>query len=151
MCACLARAGIKLSWYLGVKQWDIVHLVCPSNIGWSVLPVAAWRRIPIYVSHHVDMRYYIYEYVKFKLLADIGYALYRFISASPRKPAHARHVPRANCAPHRRRPCHRSRRSSTRRRPTLTGGVCASRLVCPSDLPFGLAGPGERRADTDLP
>ena len=40
-----ARAGVKLSWYLGSKQWDLVHLVYPSNIGVCVLPVCAWRRI----------------------------------------------------------------------------------------------------------
>ena len=31
--------GVKLSYYLGAKQWDLVHLVYPSNIGVSVLPV----------------------------------------------------------------------------------------------------------------
>jgi len=76
-------SGIKLAWYLGVKQWDIVHLVCPSNIGWPILPVAAWRRIPIYVSHHVDMEYYIYEYVKLRTLADFGYFFYRFLMVAP--------------------------------------------------------------------
>jgi glycosyltransferase involved in cell wall biosynthesis len=76
-------SGIKLAWYLGVKQWDLVHLVCPSNIGWPVLPVAAWRRIPIYVSHHVDMKYYIYEYVKLKSLASFGYYMYRIIMVVP--------------------------------------------------------------------
>jgi hypothetical protein len=53
--------GIKLSWYLGAYQWDLVHLVFPSNIAWGVLPIAAWRRIPIYCSHHVDMERYVYE------------------------------------------------------------------------------------------
>ena len=85
-------AGIKLAWYLGAKQWDLVHLVMPSNIAWPVLPVAAWRRIPIYVSHHVDMHFYVYEYVKLKVLADFGYTLYRFISARER----ARLPPRAH-------------------------------------------------------
>ena len=66
-----------------MKQWDIVHLVMPSNIGWPVLPVVAWRRIPIYVSHHVDMHYYIYEYVKLKALADFGYMMYRIIMVLP--------------------------------------------------------------------
>ena len=68
------NAGVKLAWYLSAKQWDLVHVVCPSNICWAVLPVAAWRRIPIYVSHHVEMEYYIYEYVKMKLFADFGCA-----------------------------------------------------------------------------
>ena len=70
-------AGVKLAWYLSAKQWDIVHVVCPSNICWAVLPVVAWRRIPCYVSHHVDMEYYIYEYVKLKVCADFGCARLR--------------------------------------------------------------------------
>ena len=53
----------------------------PSNIPWAVLPVVAWRRIPIYVSHHVDMFYYVYAYVKLRLLADFGYTMYKLISA----------------------------------------------------------------------
>uniref|UniRef100_A0A7S2J715 Uncharacterized protein n=1 Tax=Haptolina brevifila TaxID=156173 RepID=A0A7S2J715_9EUKA len=69
-------AGVKLAWYLSAKQWDLVHVVCPSNICFAVLPVAAWRRIPIYVSHHVEMEYYIYEYVKMKLFADFGTLMY---------------------------------------------------------------------------
>jgi len=76
-------SGVKLAWYLGAKQWDLVHLVMPSNIAWCVLPVAAWRRIPIYASHHVDMKYYIYEYVKVKPLADFGYYMYRLLQVLP--------------------------------------------------------------------
>ena len=41
------------------------------------------RRIPIYVSHHVDMFYYVYAYVKLKLLADFGYTMYQFIMILP--------------------------------------------------------------------
>ena len=67
-----AGTGVKLSWYLSAKQWDVIHVVCPSNICWAVLPVAAWRRIPVYTSHHVDLAYYIYEYVKIKWMADFG-------------------------------------------------------------------------------
>jgi hypothetical protein len=103
------RAGIKLAWYLGAKQWDLVHLVMPSNIAWPVLPVVAWRRIPIYVSHHVDMEYYIYEYVKMKVLANFGYTFYQLLSAR-----HIRHAaPRAKPFPlrsHRRRLRRRRRR-----------------------------------------
>jgi len=76
-------SGIKLAWYLGAKQWDLVHLVCPSNIPWPVLPVVAWRRIPIYVSHHVDMKYYIYEYVKVRFMADFGFAMHWLITTLP--------------------------------------------------------------------
>ena len=61
--------GVKLSYYLGAKQWDLVHLVYPTNIGVSVLPVCAWRRIPVYCSHHVDMEYYIDKYMHFELFA----------------------------------------------------------------------------------
>jgi 1,2-diacylglycerol 3-alpha-glucosyltransferase len=75
--------GVKLAWYLGAKQWDLVHLVCPSNIPWPVLPVAAWRRIPIYVSHHVEMHYYIFEYVKVKWMAQFGYTMHFLITMLP--------------------------------------------------------------------
>uniref|UniRef100_A0A7S3EWS6 Glycosyl transferase family 1 domain-containing protein n=1 Tax=Haptolina ericina TaxID=156174 RepID=A0A7S3EWS6_9EUKA len=75
--------GVKLAWYLGAKQWDIVHLVYPSNISWAVLPVAAWRRIPIYCSHHVDMEYYVAEYVRFKPLAALGGFLYWLLTKLP--------------------------------------------------------------------
>ena len=75
--------GVKLAWYLGAKQWDLVHLVCPSNIPWPVLPVVAWRRIPIYVSHHVDMRYYIFEYVKVNFMAQFGFAMHYLITMLP--------------------------------------------------------------------
>ena len=29
----------------------------------------AWRRIPVYCSHHVDMEYYIDKYMHFELFA----------------------------------------------------------------------------------
>ena len=77
------NAGVKLSWFLSGKQWDIIHLVCPSNIPWGVLPVAAWRRIPIYVSHHVDMEYYIFEYVKAKPAAYFGSIMYWILTKAP--------------------------------------------------------------------
>jgi len=77
------NSGVKLAWYLSAKQWDVVHVVCPSNICWGILPVAAWRRIPIYISHHVDMEYYIYEYVSAKFLAHGGYAMYWLITKLP--------------------------------------------------------------------
>ena len=77
------NAGVKLSWFLSAKQWDLVHVVCPSNICWAVLPVAAWRRIPIYVSHHVDMEYYVYEYVKAKAAATFGWSMYWLLTKFP--------------------------------------------------------------------
>ena len=79
------NAGVKLAWYLSAKQWDLVHIVCPSNICWAILPVTAWRRIPCYVSHHVDMEYYIYEYVKARALANFGWCMYWLITKLPCK------------------------------------------------------------------
>ena len=79
------NAGVKLAWYLSAKQWDLVHVVCPSNICWGILPVVAWRRIPCYVSHHVDMEYYVYEYVKNRVVADVGYFLYWLVTKLPCK------------------------------------------------------------------
>ena len=86
--------GLKLAWYLGAKQWDLVHVVCPSNILWPMLPVVAWRRIPIYVSHHVDMKYYIYEYVKQRLMADFGWSMYVLFVMWP-----AQYLAQVNAAP----------------------------------------------------
>jgi glycosyltransferase involved in cell wall biosynthesis len=48
-------AGVKLAWYLGAYTWDCVHVVYPSLIGGFVLSACAWRRIPTYCSHHVEM------------------------------------------------------------------------------------------------
>jgi glycosyltransferase involved in cell wall biosynthesis len=48
-------AGVKLAWFLGAYTWDTVHLVYPSLIGGFVLSCCAWRRIPTYCSHHVEM------------------------------------------------------------------------------------------------
>jgi len=75
--------GVKLSYYLSAKQWDIVHLVYPSLIGLSVLPVCAWRRIPIYCSHHVDMEYYIDKYMHFGPFARLGTLLYSVTTKLP--------------------------------------------------------------------
>ena len=72
--------GVKLAWYLAAKQWDIVHLVYPSNISWAVLPVCHARRIPVYASHHVDMEYYIAQYVTFSPVAKFGEAMYWFMT-----------------------------------------------------------------------
>mmetsp|Transcript_62363 Transcript_62363/g.103729 ORF Transcript_62363/g.103729 Transcript_62363/m.103729 type:complete len:541 (-) Transcript_62363:276-1898(-) len=75
--------GVKLAWYLGAKQWDLVHVVYPTNIGLSVLPVCNWRRIPVYCSHHVDMEFYIGQYVKLKLIAWLGHFLYWLLVKLP--------------------------------------------------------------------
>lgn len=47
--------GVKLAWFLGANTWDCVHVVYPSLIGGFVLSCCAWRRIPTYCSHHVEM------------------------------------------------------------------------------------------------
>jgi len=50
--------GVRLAWTLGARQWDVVHVVYPSLIGAFVIAVCAWRRIPVYCSHHVDIDFY---------------------------------------------------------------------------------------------
>ena len=77
------RAGVKLAWYLGAKQWDLVHLVFPSNLCLAILPVCNWRRIPVYCSHHVDMEYYVGQYVHLKLFADLGHWIYWILIKLP--------------------------------------------------------------------
>ncbi len=57
------NGGTKLSWYLGAYHWDVVHLVYPSLMGWFLLPLCAWRAIPTYCSHHVDMELYFKKYL----------------------------------------------------------------------------------------
>jgi len=47
--------GVKLAWFLGAYTWDCVHIVYPSCIGVFALSCCSWRRIPTYVSHHVEM------------------------------------------------------------------------------------------------
>ena len=71
--------GMKLAWYIGSKQWDLVHVVFPTNIGLALLPACWWRAIPVYCSHHVDMEYYVGQYVKLKRMAEMGHLLYWFM------------------------------------------------------------------------
>ena len=54
---------VKLAWFLGAHTWDVVHLVYPSLIGTFVLTTCAWRRIPVYCSHHVEMNMFAYKLV----------------------------------------------------------------------------------------
>lgn len=68
--------GLKLAWFLGSKQLDLVHLVFPTNISLAVLPVCNWRRIPVYCSHHVDMEYYVGQYVAMRPVAELGHLIY---------------------------------------------------------------------------
>jgi len=74
-------AGVKLAWYLGAYRWDVVHLVYPSLLGWFVLPLCAWRTIPTYCSHHVDMELYFKKYAKgiaYKLGTLFYWMLFKF-------------------------------------------------------------------------
>eukprot|EP00468_Gymnochlora_sp_CCMP2014_P004346 CAMPEP_0167753634 /NCGR_PEP_ID=MMETSP0110_2-20121227/7824_1 /TAXON_ID=629695 /ORGANISM="Gymnochlora sp., Strain CCMP2014" /LENGTH=445 /DNA_ID=CAMNT_0007639425 /DNA_START=117 /DNA_END=1454 /DNA_ORIENTATION=- len=75
------NAGVKLAWYLGAYHWDVVHLVYPSLLGWFVLPLCAWRTIPTYCSHHVDMELYFKKYTKgftYKLGVGFYWILFKF-------------------------------------------------------------------------
>ncbi|GAB5371143.1 hypothetical protein AAMO2058_001554300 [Amorphochlora amoebiformis] len=75
-------AGVKLAWYLGAYQWDVVHLVYPSLLGWFVLPLCAWRAIPTYCSHHVDMELYFKKYTK-GITYEIGTGFYWILFKFP--------------------------------------------------------------------
>jgi len=72
---------VKLAWYLGAYAWDVVHLVYPSLLGWFVLPLCAWRAIPTYCSHHVDMELYFKKYtqgIAYKLGTFFYWQLFKF-------------------------------------------------------------------------
>lgn len=72
-----------------------MHIVAPSNIIWPVTTICAWRRIPIYVSHHVEMKYYVYEYIKkVRFLAHVGWFLYKLFQLWP-----ATYLAQLNAAP----------------------------------------------------
>eukprot|EP00931_Biecheleriopsis_adriatica_P030134 TRINITY_DN17786_c0_g1_i1.p1 TRINITY_DN17786_c0_g1~~TRINITY_DN17786_c0_g1_i1.p1 ORF type:complete len:510 (-),score=94.80 TRINITY_DN17786_c0_g1_i1:43-1572(-) len=75
--------GVKLAWYLGANTWDVVHLVYPSLIGTFVLTACAWRRIPVYCSHHVEMNMFAHEHVPFAPVADFGLFMYNLIGKLP--------------------------------------------------------------------
>jgi len=74
-------AGVKLAWYLGAHTWDVVHLVYPSLIGGFVLSCCAWREIPTYCSHHVEME--IFSTHAPYPLDRIGLALYNLVTKGP--------------------------------------------------------------------
>jgi len=71
--------GVKLAWYLGAHTWDIVHVFYPSIIGNFVLTACAWRRIPVYCSHHVEMEIFCHQYVS-RFFAKLGLFLYGFFA-----------------------------------------------------------------------
>lgn len=75
--------GVKLAWYLGTHTWDVVHLVYPSLIGCFVLTTCAWRRIPVYCSHHVEMSMFAHQHVPLQPIADFGMFMYNLIGKWP--------------------------------------------------------------------
>jgi len=62
-----------------------VHLVYPSLIGCFVLPLCAWRRIPVYCSHHVEMSMFAHNHVPVRPIAEFGLLMYDLISKWPAK------------------------------------------------------------------
>lgn len=75
--------GVKLAWYLGVNTWDVVHLVYPSLIGAFVLSCCAWRCIPVYCSHHVEMDIFAHKHVGYRWVANFGLFMYNLIGKWP--------------------------------------------------------------------
>ncbi|CAK9067158.1 2-Diacylglycerol 3-glucosyltransferase) (UDP-glucose:1 [Durusdinium trenchii] len=76
-------ASVKLAWFLGAHTWDVVHLVYPSLIGTFVLTVCAWRRIPVYCSHHVEMNMFAYKLVPIRWVATFGLKMYDLLGLAP--------------------------------------------------------------------
>ncbi|CAD7925882.1 unnamed protein product [Amoebophrya sp. A120] len=57
---------------------DIVHIFLPSAVALAVLTRARFLGVPTYVSHHVDMVYYVNSYMPsgcFSAFADYSYSL----------------------------------------------------------------------------
>jgi len=75
--------GVKLAWYLGAMQWDVVHVVFPSLLGCFVLPLCALRRIPVYCSHHVEMSMFAKEHVPIPAVCAFGMFTYNLIGKWP--------------------------------------------------------------------
>lgn len=75
--------GVKLAWFLGAHTWDVVHLVYPSLIGTFVLTTCAWRRIPVYCSHHVEMNIFAYKLVPIRWVASFGLKMYDILGLGP--------------------------------------------------------------------
>jgi len=75
--------GVKLAWFLGSRSWDVVHLVYPSLIGCFVLPLCAWRRIPVYCSHHVEMSMFARNHVPVEPIVNFGMFMYNLIGKWP--------------------------------------------------------------------
>lgn len=75
--------GVKLSWYLGAHTWDVVHLVFPSLIGNFVLATCAWRRVPVYCSHHVEMNMFAERLVPNVPVCKFGLFMYNLVGKWP--------------------------------------------------------------------
>ncbi|CAE8615762.1 unnamed protein product, partial [Polarella glacialis] len=75
--------GVKLAWYLGANTWDVVHLVYPSLIGGFVLTACAWRRIPVYCSHHVEMDMFANHLVPYRSVVNFAILAYNIIGKWP--------------------------------------------------------------------
>jgi glycosyltransferase involved in cell wall biosynthesis len=75
--------GLKLAWFLGAQPWDVVHLVFPSTLGFFVLPACVWRGIPTYVSHHVDMDFYMKRYMPTYWVWYVGTTMYALTEKFP--------------------------------------------------------------------
>mmetsp|Transcript_14294 Transcript_14294/g.41258 ORF Transcript_14294/g.41258 Transcript_14294/m.41258 type:complete len:502 (+) Transcript_14294:92-1597(+) len=74
--------GVKLAWYLGAHTWDIVHVFYPSLVGSFALTTCAWRRIPVYCSHHVEMRMFAFEHAP-PAIANFGLFMYNLVGKWP--------------------------------------------------------------------
>lgn len=75
--------GVKLAWFLGMCDWDVVHLVFPSLIAPFVLSTCAWRHIPVYCSHHVELEMFAHEHVRVKPIALFGIFMYNLVAKWP--------------------------------------------------------------------
>jgi len=75
--------GVKLAWFLGMNDWDVVHLVFPSLIASFVLATCAWRHIPVYCSHHVELEMFAHEHVRIKPIANFGIFMYNVVAKWP--------------------------------------------------------------------
>eukprot|EP00929_Paragymnodinium_shiwhaense_P115281 TRINITY_DN8402_c0_g1_i1.p1 TRINITY_DN8402_c0_g1~~TRINITY_DN8402_c0_g1_i1.p1 ORF type:complete len:507 (-),score=92.20 TRINITY_DN8402_c0_g1_i1:358-1878(-) len=75
--------GAKLAWYLGSQSWDVVHVFCPSLVSIFVCSVCAWRRIPVYSSHHVEVEIFARKLVPVDIIYNIGMCFYKLLCLWP--------------------------------------------------------------------
>jgi len=74
--------GVKLAWFLGAHTWDVVHVFYPSLVGSFVLTTCAWRQIPVYCSHHVEMKMFAFEHAP-AFVAHFGLFMYNLLGKWP--------------------------------------------------------------------